>query len=152
MIKRISVCVLLALVLTGCGKKSAGPIDLQAFSSDILASGAFLEQLTEVEPDIGYSFYQIADSDCKQAFFFFSSGATAEELALFEASDAQAAARIRAAAEKRIENQKKAFESYVPAEVPKLEQAVVYTRGNYVIVFTASDYNAAKTVQDKHKL
>jgi hypothetical protein len=149
MFRKLSVCLLVLLMLNGCGKKSAAAVDLQAFSSDMLGGGAFAEQLTEVEADIGLSFYQITETDCKQAMFWFSSGATAEELVLFEASDSEAAARIRSAAENRIETQKKAFESYAPAEVPKLEQAVIYVRGNYVIVYVANDYDAADAIRDK---
>jgi hypothetical protein len=148
--KKTAVFLFLLLLFTGCGKKALSPIDLQAFSSDMLGSGAFTEQLTAVDPDIGSSFYNIPEADFTQALFFFSSGATAEELALFEAVDEEAALRIKAAVENRIAAQKIAFESYVPAEVPKLDKAVVYTRGTTVILYVADLYDAAKAVLDQY--
>ena len=58
----------------------------------------------------------------KARFFVGSGGATAEEIACFEAKDSDSAAKIKTALENRIDSQKKAFENYQPQEMTKAQQ------------------------------
>lgn len=148
--KILIACLLLALLLSGCGKTSDKPIDFQGFSSDILSSGAFSEELMQIDNELGCAQYMVNEAYIKEAMFFFSSGATSEELALFEANDAEALKRIKEAVEKRVEAQSRGFENYVPSEVPKLEKAVVFTRGNYIILIVANDYAIADDIIKKY--
>ncbi|NLL38739.1 MAG: DUF4358 domain-containing protein [Clostridiales bacterium] len=145
--KRILIfCAVLALILSGCGKDTGKSIDFQSFCADLLTGGAFTEELIPVDTELGCAHYGIDQADCKQAMFYLSSGATAEELALFEARDAEALGRIKDAVNNRLRLQTDSFESYLPSEVPKLEKAIVFTRGNYVILIVADDYDSASNV------
>ena len=49
----------------------------------------------------------------------------------------------------RLKNQKTAFEDYVPAEMTKLNNAVLVKKGNMVVLCVADDYAAAKKIVDK---
>ena len=71
---------------------------------------------------------------------YVSTGATAEEIAVFEAVDADAAQRIEAAVLQRIADQKTSFEDYLPAELPRLEDPFLFVKGRYVVL-CISDYN-----------
>ena len=148
--RRIFIFAALLLVLTGCGDSSLKAIDFQNYSSELLASDAFTEDLIPLDADIGCQLYNLDPADCRQSVFYLSSGATAEELAMFEATDLSALERIKDAIEERITYQTNAFESYGPLEVPKLNNCIVYTRGHTVILYVAADYDAAKTIQDKY--
>ena len=77
------------------------------------------------------------------------SGATAESLAVFEASDADAAQRIVDTLQTFTDSWIKGYSDYKPEEVPKLESALLEQDGVYVVFCVTADNAAAKTaVQD----
>ena len=50
------------------------------------------------------------------------------------------------AADTRVDNEKVSFKDYVPAEMPKLEKAVITVNGDTVILCVSSDPDKAKEV------
>ena len=75
-----------------------------------------------------------------------SGGATAEEIACFEAKDEAAAGEIKKALEARIESQKAAFENYQPKEMTKLNDPVLVVSGKYVFMCLSDDNAKAKEI------
>ncbi len=75
-----------------------------------------------------------------------SGGATAEEIACFEATDADNAAKIKTALEERVESQKKTFENYQPQEMDKLNSPVIIAQGNYVFMCISDDNAKAEEI------
>lgn len=150
--KRISIfllCLCLALSLCACGSgggQKTGDINFEDCSRELLASDAFSDLLSPVGAEIAVSFYQLDSADIAEVQLYCSTGATAEEIALFKASDEDALKRIQDSVQARIEAQKESYESYVPEEVPKLEKAIVKSRDLYVVYVTASDNDAAESV------
>ncbi len=65
--------------------------------------------------------------------------ATAEEVSVFKVKDAADVGMVQDAINERIEDQKIAYENYVPAEMAKINNAAVYTNGSYVILVMADD-------------
>ena len=53
---------------------------------------------------------------------------------------------VKAAYETRIADQKTACESYLPDEMPKLDAAVVYSNGNYVVLCVSNDSDKATEI------
>ncbi len=141
-IKRI-VCVLIAvlLLLTGCGSKPQ-KLTMDVFElSDLLANNiVFTDTMSVLEEDIMVDIFGIDKELIKTQKVYVSTGATAEEIAIFQAHDNQGANEIYRVLEKRIEDQKLAFENYVPHELAKLSSAVLEQRENYVIL-CISDYS-----------
>lgn len=88
--------------------------------------------------------YGISEGDVVSGRLYLSSGATAEEIAVFEAKDDTAAERLLAAARERVEAQKTAFEDYAPAEMAKLNSAVVERNGKIIALCIADDSAAAQ--------
>lgn len=75
-----------------------------------------------------------------------ASGGSANEIDCFEAKDEATAKDIETALKKRVEDQKTAFKDYVPAEMPKLESAVIVADGKYVFLCVSSDSDKAKSI------
>lgn len=75
-----------------------------------------------------------------------SGGATAEEIACFEAKDSDGAANIKTALENRIESQKKAFENYQPQEMDKLNDPVLVVKDKYVLMCVSDDNAKAQEI------
>ncbi len=77
---------------------------------------------------------------------YLGTGATAEEIAVFKAKSADAAKAIAEAFSARRDSQITAYKNYVPAEVPKLERAIVQSRGVYAVYVTAAEADGADKI------
>jgi len=145
----LALCVL-TLIFTGCTKK-AGTVEynLKTLSSDLQKSGAFSDILGEIDQKSVSTLYGVASADVSDCVVLCSTGATTEEIGLFKCADADAAARVLKAAKARIDSQKEAYQSYAPAEIPKLGDAIVRQDGVYVFYIVSADTAKAQAVLDK---
>ncbi len=149
--KRLLVCVLAAamlLVTAACGGGKAVEVDMEALAAELLDSGAFTDILSQVPDTAAPVTYGLDAADVSGCVMYASTGATAEEIFIVHVSDSGAVSRAEEAARRRIANQQAAFENYAPAEIPKLQDAVVETAGDYVIVVISGDAAAARAVVD----
>lgn len=143
--------------LTGCGGNDSGAekkettttteaevsnvdVAAQTIVDTLQAEGEFSETLAPVDNSMALSRLYVLDSaKIEEALFYTSSGATAEEIVVIKVNDASYMETVKAAFDTRIADQKEAFKDYVPEEVPKLEDAVIYTNGNYAILCVSGD-------------
>ena len=151
--KRFQSCAvlllaLLLLALAGCsgGEKQ---VDAAALADELKNGLTFKDEMTAAEDTVRDALYAIDGADVAQGKLYTSSGATAEEIAVFKAGDKEAADRLYKAVQERLKNQKTAFEDYVPAEMTKLNNAVLVKKGTMVVLCVADDYAAAKKIVDK---
>lgn len=140
----LAAALALALCACGGGGGDAVPFDPAAVSDSLLESGAFSERLEAIDQDVACLLYGIDASTVTGSAVYGSTGATAEEIAVFTLSSAEAAEAARDALETRIADQRAAYESYIPAEVPKLDAAILELRGSSVLMVVASDAAAAQ--------
>ena len=133
--KGIAAAVLAVLLVfaSGCGRQTGVTLDVDETAAAIQSGIAFDDVLSEVSDSVVQALYPGTDEDVVQQKVLVSTGATAEEIAVFETVDAEAAERVKAAVLRRIEEQKINFVDYVPAEMPKLEDPYLETAGSYVI-------------------
>ena len=139
--------MILLLLLCACGGDGGGKtaeFDPAATANALLASEAFSESLVSIDQDIACMLYGIDEDTVTGSAVYGSTGATAEEIAVFAFADADGAAAGKAALETRISEQKIALESYQPAELVKLDAALIEQRGNSVLMVVAADQEAAK--------
>lgn len=162
MIKKILYGIILGTlmmaVLTGCGKKDnedkadksettttqaeVADIDVaaQTIVDTLQAEGDFSETLAAVDNNMALSRLYVLDSaKIEEACFYTSSGATAEEIVVIKVNDEAYMETVKGAFDARIADQTEAFKDYVPEEVPKLEDAVIYTNGCYAILCVSGD-------------
>lgn len=137
------------LLLSACGAPAGSEdieIDLEALAGHLLESGVFEETLYKADDGIAEILYGIDGASA--ALVYIGSGAVADELALFEFADEAEAQSAISAAEARIASQKDSFATYIPEEVPKLDNAVVETHGRYLIVCVSGQDNASEIISD----
>ena len=79
-----------------------------------------------------------------------SSKATPEEVAVFQADSVFSTEDLTEFAAQRLDRQKESYADYAPAEMPKLESAVVRTIGDFVIVCVCADNAKAETLLDSY--
>ena len=145
----LAVVMLAALCACGGGSKGA-EVDLGALEAELTASDAFSDILNKPADGVAARLYDIEDGAVKQAILYVGTGATAEEIFLAEAADASAAATLKASCEERVSDQKTMFANYAPGEVAKLDDAVLVTSGNYVILVVAADSAAVRSIVENY--
>jgi hypothetical protein len=129
------------MVFPGCGSQPENDIilNVEECADTLLEAIDFQDTLTALEEQMIAAIYRISAEDIIKQKVYVSTGATAEEIAVFEATDADAAQRVEAAVWDRVAGQKVGFEDYLPAELPKLEDPFLLVKGRYVI-FCVSDH------------
>lgn len=146
--KKITAILLSICLLAACSSAAPEPKtpDFDALSAGLLENGGFTDILSPVDAEIAAMLYGVDAALIESCVFYVSTGATAEEIALFKAAGEDAASKLESAAKERVELQKKAFESYVPEEVPKLEKTIIIRSGEYVILVVSADAAAAESI------
>ena len=141
------MCSLMIAIMCGCGAENV-TIDTGALADDIYAGVTWQDQIGEVDLSKALSLYGISSDAVSSGKVYISTNATAEEIAVLEASSSDNAGTIKSAVEARVASQKASFESYNAAEVPKLENPLIVTKGNYVIMVVCDNVSEAQTIID----
>lgn len=125
-------------------------IDVQAVADDILSGGDFKDTLAAVDGTMALTrLYALDESEIEEAAFYTNSNATAEEIAVIKTISAGYVETVENAYKNRIYEQEEACRDYLPDEMTKLESAVIYTHGNYVILCVSNDNaSAEKLIED----
>lgn len=147
--KTALVCGLLCGALCACGGGAGEPFDPETAAQALLETpGVFTETLERLDQDVMLGEYGWEDQDPAEAVCYYSPGGTAEEVtvAAFESEDAAAA--FEEAARAHIQDKTEENRDYRPAELPKLDKAVVERRGGTVLVLVCADYDAARSALD----
>lgn len=149
--KRIILCLLalaMCLSLAACGGDKEA--DLQDMAKELKDSGAFTDQLSEPAEGVAQQIYGYDAADVQECVMYYGTGATAEEIFLARCTDSAAAQRIQTLCQARVQNQIASFETYVPAEVPKLQNAVIGTAGNVAVMVVSNDSNTCQSIVEKY--
>ena len=137
--KRI-IPLLLALALLFCGCRSRKEIPpVEDLAAQLHQAGVFSTEISPVDPAVAQMIYYFNEADVEEGAFYFSSGASADELALVKAPTEQAAMNLKAVFQERLDLQKAAYADYMPEELVKLEGAQLYRNGIYVLFCVAED-------------
>lgn len=151
--KLLTVTLALALVLglSACGKEQndAPPLYSTAHVEAMAEAGAFSEELEELDADTAFALYRLADAglereDLKECAVLRSAGATCEECAVLVFASADKAETAAEALKDYVQSQIEANEDYRPAEIPKLEEALVDRRGETLLLAVANDLDTVK--------
>lgn len=137
--------ITMIITLIGCSAKNDTiDIDISYLSNKLLENVEFEDDLNAADDNTVKKLYNI--NNYVNASVYIGSGATAEEIAVFEFDSKKAAQDGMKMAQNRIEEQKADFESYIPKEVQKLNNAVVKQLGKYVIVCVSNSSEAEKII------
>lgn len=150
--KKYLPALVLALLLSACGGEqvpSGSPAPSAADQSAdqvalaILDAASFSETLEPVERDVALALYGLEDADVLDCAAYLSTGATAEECAVFIMTDDATAQTALEGFQTRVADQLEALADYQPAEIAKLEKATYGTRavagGTLVYLVVAQD-------------
>ena len=140
--------VLLLAAMAGCGGKKT--LEPAAFVEELRSNAHFTDSLNQLDDAVVPILYDVDREDYKEAIVYCGTAATAEEIAVFTASDDAAAERLLSGAQARVDHLIESYKSYGPAAAMTLENSVVARSGDKVIVVICSDSEGAKKVCDKY--
>lgn len=143
-----AVCLL--SVFTGCGGDEKKALSAEALSADLLENANFTDSLNALDAPVVPLLYGVDAADYKTCAVYCGTGATAEEIAVFEAVDEAAAGRILAAAKARVAAQIETYKDYGPEDARMLEGAIVKQSGVFVVVAVCADGDSAAKVVDQY--
>ena len=152
--KLLHMTLVLALLLglSACAKggdNDAPPLYGTYHVAGLVEAGAFSEELEELDGDTAFMLYKLADydlerEDLKDCAVQRSAGATCEEAAVLVFTSADKAKTAKGALEDYVQGQIEANTDYRPAEIPKLEEALVDVRGETLLLAVANDREAVE--------
>lgn len=152
--KLLHMTLVLALLLglSACAKggdNDAPPLYGTYHVAALVEAGAFSEELEELDGDTAFLLYKLADcglerEDLKDCAVQRSAGATCEEAAVLVFTSADKAKTAKGALEDYVQGQIEANTDYRPAEIPKLEEALVDVRGETLLLAVANDREAVE--------
>lgn len=121
----------------------------QEIADAILAGGDYTEELMPLTEEVALNrLYDLDAEQIEESAFYTNSQATAEEIAVIKVKSADYVDAVKESFNTRIEDQKAACADYLPDEMPKLESAVVYNNGCYVVLCVSGDSAKVNTVID----
>ena len=137
MATRVIVLLLALLCLTSCGKPAAEAPDFQAVY-DSMTALTDMPDMVVVPNDKGEFLFGIAPGDCKQEIVAICQDSLlADELWLIEATDQEAADRIEALAQNRVQQKAAELENYLPGQYQVVQQAQLSREGNCVVLLVS---------------
>lgn len=144
-----AVCV---MALAGCqsGPGSAGEPAKEPSAEEVVTAVADALDLPEsgmtmLETDKIFDLYSLdREKTADAAAYIDGSRSTACEVTVIKVKDAADVQMAQKAADVRIEDQTFSYQNYNPEQMVKIEGAVVYTKGNYVILVMADDTSKVK--------
>ncbi|MCR5233193.1 MAG: DUF4358 domain-containing protein [Lachnospiraceae bacterium] len=146
--KNLIVLVLSAAMLiatAGCGS-SGKDVDAQGLADALKTQIAYADDLAPIDLDTAKMFYTFGDAGITEAVFYESSGATAEEIAVIKCATGGDLDKVEAVLKTRVSEQTESYKDYVPAELEKLNAAVVMRKGNCAVLSVSNEPDKARDV------
>ena len=158
--KVVKLCAMFSLagMLAGWGTTVGGAggskedlnINVKDMANELKSGLTFEDTLSELDTGMALTYYGIDADSVKDSVIIVSTGATAEEIAVFEAADSDAADKVKTACEDRKEKQTTSYADYKPSETGRLDKAIIKEDGNYVVYCVTDDTDKANEIINKY--
>lgn len=148
----LTLCLLLVLSLTACGKTEAPKdVDVSQLADEMLAALEPLGETMELTGELASSYYQMGDLVSEYKIYI-STMYIAEEVAVFRLADAGKSGEGTKMVEGRIADIRASFDNYLPEEFKTAnENALILQKGDIVCLLLGYQpgLDAAKKVFDQ---
>ena len=136
--------LVLCLLLFGCSIQK--PLDSDAIIHEMLEKITFINPLVELPAGTYDHLYFLPKGVTARVFQ--SSGTNAEEMGVFVARDDAALEAMRGAIKIHLKDRKESFEGYLPDELTKIENAIVFEQGKTLILCVTDDPDARAVIEE----
>lgn len=131
------------LLMTGCGN-SAKTIDADALARSLTKEISYDDELESVDADTISMYIEVPEG--VESVMYMGSGATAEEVAVFTAKDAQTAGETLKKVQEHLDDQTASFKAYKAEEAKRVADAVLKQKVNYVILCVSGNSDKANEI------
>ncbi len=135
----------LLLGMTACGEKESA-VDGNALLQVILDEVAFDTPISDVGEDAAMYFSGLPEGATVKMYT--GSGYFADRVALITVADKSDADAAKACVQEHVEQLRHQFINYIPEEVDKIDHAVIWQQGTYVLLCVTNDYKNAEDIVD----
>lgn len=146
-ISLILFAVLCVLPFASCGEKDYN-IDKAALAKALVDGGCFQDSMMEVPSQILKYSYEVSED--VSAVLYRGTNATAEELTVLEAPDAEGAKAVLDSASAYLDTLAATYDKYNAAEAARIRNAIIIRRGRFVIACVCNDKAAAEKIIDQY--
>ena len=145
-LKNLALSLAMILCLSACGR--SGYISFDDVYNDLTSSIDFGANMSEMSEIAAENFYFIYDTEILEDYVIYmdESNATPNEIALFRLAKESDRTTVETIVQNRIKDLQIGFEDYNPDEMYKLENAVVKSSGNYVMMVICKDNSKAAEI------
>lgn len=152
--KNALIVLLVVVLLCACGggsKPAEMPEpDAAQLAADMFATAQLEDELMSIDTDILGNLYEYDEESIAAAAVYTSSTmSTPEEIAVFKAADEAAVEYVEEMLKLRLQNLQFSYEDYQPLEMPKIENAVIVTKGLYTAFIVCADPAPVQEVFEK---
>ena len=146
-----AVAVLAAIILTlaACGgdktEATKEAFDAEKAFSRLLSEVKYAETLADISSSAEYMFSDLPQN-VEIRMYNCESGSHPDELIMMKAAKEEDVSALENAAKTHLSELTAQLKDYNPQEVPRVENAVVYTNGLYVFVCVTDDAETAKAI------
>ena len=149
------LAALTVLGLCGCGGKKQETIpltDLRAAMTDAAPSLPEMKTVSDEDTDAAelFSYLSSLDYDKVEHFFLtYSAKGLADEIAVIALKDPADAAAAKASLESHLKNRVQMYTQYQPEQVPRVENAELLIKDQYVVLIVCDEAAAVKAAFDR---
>lgn len=138
---------MMVVSLSACSKKGTmKDIEVGTLAESLRNDIVYEDELSSIDLETAEAIYDITDIKIADSAIYVGSGATAEEIAVFQCETEEDAKKLETVLKSRVEEQTESFRDYVPKELEKLEKAVIVVKGKYVILSVSNEDAKAKEI------
>ena len=146
---RVIAAVAAVCLMVGCGGKK-GDFDVAALGNDLSTKITYADTLAPMDADTAGMFLNLSDINVTKAAIYEGSGGTAEEIVVLECASEDDAKKAEQVLRDRVSEQIESFTDYVPAELTKLNAAVIKVSGKYAVLSVSDTPDEAKKIIDSY--
>lgn len=148
MIRTTAMLLVLVCLFTmsACQGQEKAEVNGEALFQVLLEKVSFASPLTNVGEDAPLYFPQLPTG--AEAILYTGSGYYADRLALLTLSNAQDIKLAEASVQEHLQQLRSQFQNYIPEEVFKVDEAVIWSQGCYMILCVTGDYENAQQIVD----
>ena len=125
-------------------------LDMPKLAEELINAQIFEDQLNEVDKESIIKKYNLNAEKIKNVDAYVGTGATAEKILIMELLDKKDISETKKIMETQIEERKLDFQDYLPKEVFKLENYILESKGNYIVLCISNDSDKAKEIINKN--
>ena len=140
------LCLMVMLLLSACGEEKEVSLDVQQLATQLASQLEYDDRLTMLSEEMSGHLYAYTDEYVTESKVYVSTGATTEEIAVFQCVNAENAEKMEDKALERVEALKVSVRNYQPKELRRLEKALVQRYGRYVIVSISNEPEQAEEI------